>query len=70
MNIVDWFDPFNRCHIQSFSYLERTGMWPKEFLPENIEIPSLWLISIVRKIAAAWVKAVESGDINLDSIRR
>ncbi len=54
-SIVDWFDPNNIEHIKAYQTLERTGMWPKDFLPENILLTDTWQVGIMAKIASCWI---------------
>jgi len=56
MNVIDYFDPYNHNHLLAYQTLQETGMWPKGFLPEGIEIPSYWNPLITQKIADAWIK--------------
>jgi len=56
MNIVDWFDPSNIAHLKAYRHLEKTGMWPRGFLPEGIEIPSFWSVLVSGKIVDAYLK--------------
>ena len=61
MNLIEWFDPYNKDHIKAYKHLQDTGIWPVNFLPENIEIPTYWSILVTGKIADAWIKHVLEG---------
>ena len=52
----DWFDPYNYEHLKAFSYLCDTGTWPKGFIPNTVELGSLWRFIAVSSMATAWLK--------------
>jgi len=56
MNILDYFDPSNIAHLKAYRHLERTGMWPEDFLPEGTEMLSLWRFLLSDKIVDAYLK--------------
>lgn len=61
--IEQWFDPQNRVHIEAYCELQKTGMWPKGFIPNNIEMPEMpatWHFQITNKIAEAWIKGANT----------
>ena len=41
MKIEEWFDTNNLEHMRAFKHLNKTGTWPIDFLPDDIEIDSL-----------------------------
>ena len=55
MNIVDWFDPHNKAHLEAYCELEKNGAWPKGFLPENILLPPMWNVLIAFKLADRYI---------------
>ena len=55
MNIADWFDVNNIEHLKAYKHLEDTGFWPKNFLPEEMEMPALWGVSLAHKLADAYI---------------
>ncbi len=55
-SIVDWFDPNNIEHLKAYRELEHTGIWPKEFLPENILFTQVWHVGIACKLADCWLQ--------------
>ena len=55
MNIVDWFDPDNIEHLKAYRHLQNFGLWPGGFLPDDIEIPSLWSTLIKNKIVEFFI---------------
>lgn len=66
MDITEFFDPDNIEHIKALGHLNRTGVWPEGFLPENVKQPELWLFQIYNKLASRWVRHMlnkeKSGD--------
>jgi len=60
MNIVDWFDPYDIKHMEAYKYLERNGYWPENFIPDSVELSSVWQIFLVGAMARCWLKHVEA----------
>lgn len=58
MKIYDWLDP--RCdeHVRAYAQLKSTGMWPKGFLPKDVELTNLWQIDVMCKLADAYIEDV------------
>ena len=56
MNFVEWFDPYNKRHIEAYKYLSKNGIWPKNFIPENVEMDFHWQYNLFVKIAECWVE--------------
>jgi hypothetical protein len=52
----DWFDPYDIYHVRAFNHLCKTGYWPKGFIPDNLEMSSIWQYEVVAKLADAWTK--------------
>lgn len=52
----DWFDAENMNHLAAYKHLQKTGTWPKGFIPENVEMEAQWLIHVIDKIANQWIK--------------
>lgn len=62
MDLVEWFDPYNKEHMAAYKHLQDThGMWPKGFIPEGMSLGLGWQFVIMNKIADAWVKHVLEG---------
>ena len=55
MKITDWFDPTVIEHIKAYHHLQLNGFWPNGFLPNGIEMPSRWQVTIQAKIANQWI---------------
>jgi hypothetical protein len=55
MNLVDWFDVYNKEHMIAYEYLTCYGYWPEGFISEDIKVNPLDIISIQNKLAEAWV---------------
>lgn len=56
MDIDEFFDPDNIIHIEALSHLNNRGCWPKDFLPDNITFPAMWLFKLYNKLTNRWVK--------------
>lgn len=56
MTLLEWFNPQNIEHLKAYVALSKTGHWPENFLPPNIEIPAMWHVSLLNKIAEQWIK--------------
>lgn len=55
-SIIDWFDPNNIEHLKAYRELEHIGMWPKDFLPENILFTPTWNVGIMNKLADCYLR--------------
>ena len=55
MKITDWFNVKDINHLKAYQHLQKTGNWPKDFLPSNIESPQLWQVELAVKLANAYV---------------
>lgn len=60
---TDWFDPDNIDHIKSFVTLMETGVWPKGFIPKNVEMDVNWYVRIMIKMGDYWVKQKMLGNV-------
>jgi hypothetical protein len=66
ISIIDFFDPYNVEHLKAYRVLEKTGSWPKGFLPkdgEGMEWPMVWQAGLTAKMAKAWLAQAEAGHI-------
>jgi len=54
--IIEWFDPWNITHMRAYIYFQENGHWPKDFIPEDVEFPTNWHITLLSKLADAWVE--------------
>ena len=55
MNIIDFFDVTNLEHLRAYQQLLITGIWPKGFIPEDIEFVTNWQIIISNKLASEYI---------------
>jgi hypothetical protein len=62
-SIVNFFDPYCIEHLKAFDVMQKTGFWPKGFVPEDVEFPTLWHVSIAAKIVDAWMDQVKADNI-------
>jgi hypothetical protein len=60
MTLYEWFDPSDKGHIKAFHIATTTGRWPKGFIPDGVELGTLWSIS--NKIAEYYVAKVLEED--------
>lgn len=56
MNLLDWFDPDNIEHLKAYAELERTGIWPVGFIPEDIKFPTSWHMMLNSILASKYVE--------------
>lgn len=51
MNVVDWFDPKKREHLEAWLHLYARGCWPAGFVPKGItNNPFWWKDSVADKV--------------------
>lgn len=55
MNIVEWFDPQKREHLQAWWHLCISGAWPDGFIPAGCEFPPHWQFSVAARLAEQYV---------------
>ena len=55
MDIIEFFDPYNMEHVRAYEHLQKTGQWPKGFIPKRTLFPTNWHLLIINKLANAWV---------------
>jgi len=55
-SFCEWFDPDNIEHIKAYEELQKRGIWPKNFKPENIYMEANWQGILAFKLANAWIK--------------
>lgn len=55
MDFLEWFDIGNPNHIKAYKHLSLTGCWPEFFLPDDIDMPVGWNISLLAKMANAYI---------------
>lgn len=55
VNIIDWFDIYNKDHLQAYKHLEKTGTWPKDFIPDHVLFSTNWNIVLMQKMAIEYV---------------
>jgi hypothetical protein len=56
VTVDQFFDPSNVEHLRAYRQLQKTGLWPQGFLPDNITFPSLWAVTIANKLADLYVE--------------
>jgi len=60
MDIISFFDPYNLEHMKAYEHLCKTGIWPKDFLPNDIVFSNSWSMILASKLADAWMKYILS----------
>lgn len=50
-----WFDPRNEEHMKAYLHLEKLGVWPEGFVPDNVDRGENWYFRMISKMADAWV---------------
>jgi len=55
MDFLDWFDITNADHLKAYKQLSIIGCWPENFIPHDIDMPMGWNISLLAKMANAYV---------------
>jgi hypothetical protein len=56
MKFSEWFDIDNITHAKAYLKLIEDGAWPSGFVPEGLEMDSLWHVNIAAKMAEAYAK--------------
>ena len=51
MLISEWFDENNEEHLDAMGRLMKSGSWPVDFLPDDIEFDVAWSAILLSKIA-------------------
>ena len=76
MKILDWFDITNIEHLKAWMHLEDVGIWPIDFIPDNIEFDQYWQMVLASRMSEQYVKEkieedrIENGYKNeLDSLK-
>jgi hypothetical protein len=55
MKITDWFYPNNKTHLEAYEHLKKNGVWPKDFIPNDLELPPIWQVMLMGKMAECWI---------------
>ena len=76
MKILDWFDITNIEHLKAWMHLEDVGIWPIDFIPDNVEFDQYWQMVLASRMSEQYVKEkieedrIENGYKNeLDSLK-
>jgi len=57
MDILDWFDVYNFTHIRAYVELQSSGIWPKNFIPEDVTFSNGWHIGLLSKFTDAYLES-------------
>lgn len=55
MEINEWFDIENMEHIRAYYFLQKRGVWPRKFTPDNITFNQGWQIVLMHRFASAYI---------------
>jgi len=61
-DIKNWFDPYSDEHLDAFKEVNRTGMWPEGFVPNDMHFSSFWRLELLEILAKAWLDHRENLD--------
>jgi len=53
--INEWFNIKNIKHIKAYYYLQKRGIWPRKFIPDDIIFDQGWQIVLMHKFASAYI---------------
>lgn len=56
MRFENWFDIYDKNHIEAYRFFCRTGEWPGGFIPNKVQMSSKWRIWLEAKMSKAWIK--------------
>ena len=56
MKILDWFDITNIEHLKAWMHLEDVGIWPIDFIPDNVEFDPYWQMVLSSRMSEQYVK--------------
>lgn len=58
MNFNDWFDIYNKQHIEAYRRLQNEGVWPLGFIPKTVNMESGWNGILLNRLAEAWTSHI------------
>ena len=67
MKIEEWFDPFNRVHLEAWKHLNDVGAWPVGFIPEGMAFTGLWQVTLATRLANLYVAEKLGGTSDISS---
>ena len=50
MDICDWLDLDNMGHLAAIQEWAKKGIWPEDFIPDDITFRNLWHVVLMGKI--------------------
>ena len=56
MTISDYFDENNKDHIKAYIYLSKNGVWPENFITNDIKFNATWHFDITLKLALKYIE--------------
>jgi hypothetical protein len=56
MNISEFFNENNNDHLKAFVYFLENGVWPKDFITDDISFNATWHFDIAMKLALKYIK--------------
>ena len=67
---IEWFDPLNPAHMAAYEHLQKTGCWPKGFIPEYMEMPHGWQMLLEAKLSEVFYKEYKNLKLYYDEHER
>jgi len=64
IEITEYIDPYNMEHIKACAVLNKTGVWPKNFIPKNVTLGNNWQTILAYKLSKVWIEQVLAGNVN------
>lgn len=59
----DWFDVNNIEHLKAYAHVNKHASWPEGFIPDHVEMESLWAFIIAAKMANQFVAERLTADV-------
>lgn len=65
ISFSDWFDFKNVDHIKALDNLMRNGVWPDDFIPENVTFNPNWYYMVIHSFVVMVLSRVATGQWTL-----
>jgi hypothetical protein len=56
----EFFDVYNPEHLKAYLILQDTGMWPRGFIPADVEVETNWQFYLMAKFTDAWMTCAKN----------
>ncbi|MDY6862814.1 MAG: hypothetical protein SV062_07470 [Thermodesulfobacteriota bacterium] len=54
-SFCEWFNTDDMDHLHAYHILQKTGMWPDNFVPERVWVEPGWQAILAFKLANKWI---------------